>query len=67
MSETEKGKALLKWQPSDKYRDEFDRIFKKTCPHCGGNLTVCQLLCDPPIPYHNCKRCGNMRIPEVEG
>lgn len=26
---TEKGKALLKWQPNDKYRDEFDRIFKK--------------------------------------
>lgn len=26
---TEKGKALAKWVPSNKYQDEYDRIFKK--------------------------------------
>jgi hypothetical protein len=29
MPETEKGKALLKWQPNDKFKDEYDRIFRK--------------------------------------
>lgn len=30
---SEKGKALLKWCPSDKFRDEYARIF-------GGKIAV---------------------------
>jgi len=65
MPETEKRKALLKWQPSDKYRDEFDRIFKKTCAKCGGEVVPCQLMSYPPISYYTCSKCGDMRDSKV--
>lgn len=60
--QTEKGKAIARWSPSDRFKDGYDRIFKreKGCESCGGDLNAEALLSYPQIPYYTCHRCGKV-------